>query len=217
MSDLTPSVLTARQRALYYRDASGISELVVGAALIVFGSQDYVSAKLVPLGHMGQVLVALGIILVYGLLMLGNKAIVEWLKERLIYPRTGYVCTPDEHVRTETERRGSFPIFLVLAAIIGFGFFASSFVTYARWIWSVGMFVLFASYVFVSGQFKLDPARSLLCLVPMTGGLAWWTFAKPSPPLDWLLVVVGASLSFTGLIRLLVYLFRNPRPTPTAP
>lgn len=217
MSHLTHSVRTSRQRALSYRDANGISELVIGVALIVFGSQDYLACKLARFGTLGRVSVVLGIIALYGLLMLGNRAIAEWLKERIIYPRTGYVSTPEGDGRTESERKGSFQVLLALAVMIGVVFFASSFVLHARWICSVGILLLFGSYVFVSGQFKLDPVRSLLFLTPLVGGLTWWAFSKPSPPIASLLVVVGASLAFAGLICLVVYLVRNPRPSSTAP
>lgn len=217
MSPLTHSVRTARRRALSYRDANGIAELVIGVALIVFGSQDYFASKLAPFGTLGRVSVVLGIIVLYGLLILGNRAIAEWMKERLIYPRTGYVSMPEEHGRTESERKGSFYVVLALALMIGMVFLASRFVLHARWIFSVGILLLFGSFVFVSGQFKLDPVRSLLFLTPLVGGLTWWAFSKPSPPLNSLLVVVGASLAFAGLICLLVYLVRNPRPPSTAP
>jgi hypothetical protein len=211
------SVLTARQRALSCRDANGISELVIGVALIVFGSQDYLASKLAPFGTLGRVSVVLGIIVLYGLLMLGNRAIAEWIKERLIYPRTGYASTPEEDGKTESERKGSFYAVLALALMIGVVFFASSFVIHARWICFVGTLLLFGCYVFVSGQFRLDPVRSLLFLTPLVGGLTWWAFSKPSPPFTSLLVVVGASLAFAGLICLVVYLVRNPRPSSTAP
>jgi hypothetical protein len=211
------SVLTARQRALSYHHANGISELVIGVALIVFGSQDYLASKLAPFGTLGRVSVVLGVIVLYGLLMLGNRAIAEWIKERLIYPRTGYVSTPEEDGKTESERKGFFYVLLALALMIGVVFFASSFVIHARWICSVSILLLFGCYVFVSGQFRLDPVRSLLFLTPLVGGLTWWAFSKPSPPFTSLLVAVGASLAFAGLICLVVYLVRNPRPSSTAP
>lgn len=216
MSHLTPSVLAARQRARYYRDASGISELVIGAALVVFGSQDYLASKLAPFGHLGRVILVVVILILYGLLMLGNKRIVEWIKERLIYPRTGYVSTQDEADKGETAR-SPFPVILVLVLIIGVVSFASGYANYARWIWSAAMLLLFGSYVFLSGQFELDPRRSWLFLIPLVGGLAWWNFSKPSPPFMSLAVVVGASLAFASLIRLFTYLVRNPGPPSAAP
>ena len=208
----TPSLLEARQRARYSRDANGLSELVVGLALLVFGSQDYFNVVLAPFGALGRVLVVLAIIVLYGLLMLANKAIAEWIKERLVYPRSGYVAVPDEVDSARAANGDSTYLFLGLAVIIGVVFFASSFVIRARWIWSLAILLLFAAYVFASGQFKLDPLRSSLFLVPLVGGLAWWTFSRPIPSFNSLLAVVGGSLAIAGAIRLSLYLHRNPRP-----
>jgi hypothetical protein len=113
MAYLSPSVLSARQRAHSYRDADGLSELVVGAALMVFGSRDFFSAKLAPLGHLGQTAVALCIMALYMLLMIGSTGIVEWLKEQLVYPRTGYVSTQNENGGEQGARRNSFYVLLV--------------------------------------------------------------------------------------------------------
>jgi hypothetical protein len=209
VSNLTPSVLTARRRALYYSDANGITEVVVGAALIVFGSRDYFAAKLAPLGTFAREFAFFGTIILYGLLILGNKRIAEWLKERLIYPRTGYVSTPDEDEEIGASPRES--LLVVLAFLIGIVLFAF-FAFHARWILSLAMLLLFTSYVFVSGQSKLDPLRSSLFLIPLIGGLAWWTFAKPIPSFNSLFTVLGGSLAIAGAIRLSLYLHRNPQP-----
>jgi len=220
MSHPTPSVFTARQRALYHRDANGISELVVGLALMIFGSQRYYfSVVLAPFGALGRVLVVLVIIALYGLLILNNKAIVERIKERLVYPRTGYVdvATPDEEAKAETGNGDSSYVFLSLAIIIGLAVFASSSIIPHRWIYSVAILLLFASYVFASGQFKLDPWRSALFLFPLAGGLAWWTFWRPIPRFNSLLEVVGGSLAVGGAIRLSLYLHRNRQPSSTTP
>jgi hypothetical protein len=216
MDDI-PSILDARQRARYHRDANGISELVVGLALLIFGSQHYFSVVLAPFGALGRVLVVLVIIVLYGLLMLNNRAIAERIKERLVYPRTGYVAAPDEETTAGAANGDSSYVFLTLATIIGLALFASSSIIPDRWIYSTAILLLFASYVFASGQFKLDPLRSALFLVPLAGGLAWWTFSRPIPRFNLLLEVVGGSLAIGGAIRLSLYLHRNPRSTSTTP
>jgi hypothetical protein len=212
MAHLSPAVLSARRRALSYRDADGLSELVVGVALMVFGSQDFFSAKLAPFGHLGQAAVALCIMALYLLLMIGSTRIIEWLKEELVYPRTGYVATANENVGPEGARRNSWHVFLAIALMVAVISLAASLVIYARWIWAIGLFVLYAFYLLVSGQFRRDPLRSWLFLVPLAVGMTWWAFLKPSPPFISLLVIVGAALVLAGFIRLAVYLLRNPRP-----
>jgi hypothetical protein len=212
MAHLSPAVLSARQRAHSYRDADGLSELVVGTALMVFGSQDFFSAKLAPLGHLGQAAVALCIMALYVLLMIGSTRIAEWFKEQLVYPRTGYVSPQNENGGGQGARGNSFYVLLAIAFIVAVISFAASFVIYARWIWAIGMFLLYAIYLLASGQVRRDPVRSGLFLVPLVAGMAWWALLKPSPPIVSLLVVVGAALTLAGLNRLAVYLLRSPRP-----
>jgi hypothetical protein len=212
VAHLSSSVLHARQRASYYRDANGISDFVIGSALLVFGSRDYLAAKFAPWGKLGQAALVLGLTVLYGFMIVGSRSIAEWIMARLIYPRTGYVATDEDTEESWTRPKTPFWVFLALALMVVSVVLGAFFPAYVRLFWPIAIFLLFFSYVFFSGRYRLDPSRSLLFLIPLIGGLAWWEFSRPNPPLDSLLLVVGGSFVFAGLIRLCIYLLRNPRP-----
>jgi hypothetical protein len=74
----------AQRRAWSYWFEDGLPTLVGGAGCAVFGLSFIFDHSLFRL-----VLVAL-----YGVIILRHRPIVEWLKARLTYPRTGYVTPP---------------------------------------------------------------------------------------------------------------------------
>src|SRR5271165_3373192 len=179
---MTLSILAARQRAFHYRDADGISECLTGLGLALIGSQDFFQAKLAPFGTFARVIPLVGFLVLFSALLLGNKAITEWIKERLIYPRTGYVAPREDEANQEVSGRNFLYIFLIFTYFFAVIFLASRFPAQSRWIWSAAAILLQISVMFISGEYKRDPLHCVLFLVSLLAGLWWWTFSVPSPP-----------------------------------
>ncbi len=107
MSNLSPSVLEARQRAARYRDADGLSGIVTGAAFFLMGSQNYFASRFRPLGSLAHVLSILLFLCVPAVLFLKSEGILDWAKAHLTYPRSGYVPAPSllEGIESSKDQR----------------------------------------------------------------------------------------------------------------
>lgn len=86
-------VLNAQQRAWRYWFADGFSTLVagLGCLLIAFFILYNRDRRVTPL----SILVTLIVLFAYGAIILRQRQIVEWLKSKITYPRTGFVLPPD--------------------------------------------------------------------------------------------------------------------------
>ena len=84
MKPQSPTV-AAERRAWNYWFEDGLPTLVGGFGCVLFGLSFVFDHSLFRLVLMG----------LYCVILLRGRAIVEWLKVRLTYPRTGYVTPPD--------------------------------------------------------------------------------------------------------------------------
>jgi hypothetical protein len=86
-------VLNAQQRAWRYWFADGFSTFVagLGCPLIAFFILYTRDRRVTPL----SILVTLIVLFAYGAIILRQRQIVEWLKSKITYPRTGFALPPD--------------------------------------------------------------------------------------------------------------------------
>jgi len=86
------TVLTARQRASRYFFVDGFSTLIAGLGCLLMAFQLFYSrdGRTTPL----SLLVSLLILFAYLSIMFRQREIVEWLKTRITYPRTGFAIPP---------------------------------------------------------------------------------------------------------------------------
>jgi len=83
---------SARQRALHYWFADGFSTLVAGLGCLLFALSMFYghNRRFTPV----SILVALLLLFAYVAITLRRREIVEWLKSRITYPRTGFALPP---------------------------------------------------------------------------------------------------------------------------
>jgi hypothetical protein len=88
----TPSlVVEAERRAWRYWFDDGLPNLVFGIAFLAMAI--YLHLEHHPAGPLG-VAEAMFFMLFYLVIVVGQKRIIEWLKAKITYPRTGYVAPP---------------------------------------------------------------------------------------------------------------------------
>lgn len=223
MTNLSPSVRQAKVRAILYRDVAGISQIFFGIAFAYLGSMDYLKAQLTPVGARLRIMPALGAVLMLGLIIVGKARFMEWMNERVVYPRTGYLIKEGEEERTSATQKGFYYALLTLGLITVFFFLVpapgriaeilSIHFAYIRWIFLALLTLAFCSVLISSAEYR--DVGYLLSVTPMIAGTAWWTVARPAPPFDSVVAVLGVSWVIGGALRLLVYLVRNPRPKQT--
>jgi hypothetical protein len=100
MTVLHSPVLDAEQRAWRYWFADGLANLVIGVAMLLMSFDLlYSPNRHTPLSLAIWAMAAV----LYVVIMSRHREIVEWLKARTTYPRTGYVQTPAEAPATSAN------------------------------------------------------------------------------------------------------------------
>lgn len=219
-----PPVLAAEERAWNYWFVDGLTNLVVGLNTLLAACICSFPPRWPP-KPLALVLWASGLIC-YGAVTVRYKEIVEWLKARTTYPRTGYVApptpdsseaanlvtlslattgTPPEIQALRIQRRTTWTIIIALSTLAYFAFL----VIHARWIWTVGG-VLFSIAMTIA-------RRSFQCswILPVGFpilGLYITTFVPNNVGADYFFVGMGLLFVLDGGTTLIRYLLQNPRP-----
>jgi hypothetical protein len=227
-ADLDYAVQEARVRSKRDRDSDGLSYLVFGALLILWGAKGYMEARLHPYSPPGGVSGPFdsahffgsskdwlpdlaGAVLLVSLARL--REIIEWVKRRITYPRTGYVAAVGARELEFGHILMMAPVFVI---ILGASFFDSPIARrYGLWIVATSFLVSFA------GVLRCRRARApefLYIAFPAVGFVFWWNFIKwehfmrgSNLIMASLLTVQGIGFVAIGLIHLFLYLRRNPR------
>jgi hypothetical protein len=92
MTELQSPVLRAERRSWTYWFDDGLPNLVAGVACMLIGFA-LLGAQARPRNPLVIALAALAFVL-YGVVFFRMKQVIEWLKARITYPRTGYTATP---------------------------------------------------------------------------------------------------------------------------
>jgi hypothetical protein len=230
------TVLSARQRASRYFYIDGFSTLIAGLGCLLVAFQLFYShnGKTTPLSP----LVSLLILFAYLAIMLRQREIVEWMKTRITYPRTGFAIPPgfeDDSVvhadlalltLDETEsnrlsevrqfyadrkRRLLFMIVAVLLAIFG------SMLIPNRWF-CVASGILMSAGVWIATRRHQPLPWLILAGFPLVGiGMATFLSDRVVGPDRgaYLLATAGSLFFLDGVLTLIRYLRRNPLPKPT--
>jgi hypothetical protein len=235
MPHLSPSLASAEQRAWRAWYADGVPTLMTGltcliVALSLFFNRDR---------HLTivSVVVSLLILLLYFSLILFQRQIIEWLKFRISYPRTGYAVPPGmaqgagaspamttlsldsakhapspdvEKLRAEYTRR----LYLAGGAAILAVF--SLLLVQNRWVcFAAGAVMAAAIWIATRGEERLP---WLLLLGFPIGGLWMSLFLADhvfgADRSAYYLAISGILFLLEGAVTLVVYLRQNPRPAP---
>lgn len=208
------------QRAASYWFVDGLPEFVFGLALLTFGTSALVARIYAPSPWMKGyfAVVAVGFIL----LMWKYDEILDFVKSRVTYPRTGYVQPPEESEPsdlitlslrpgppagenvTSFKRRTMVLIWLLLMA--------GSNLQPGRWALPIVM-LTFAVALYVANRGSARPYRWWsVVILALTGLICLWVDVPPrlQPLLP--LWFVGGWLLAHGTWRLVNYLRENPYP-----
>jgi len=230
------TVHTARQRASRYLYVDGFSTLIAGLGCLLMALQLFYSrdGRTTPI----SLLVSLLILFAYLAIMLRQREIVEWLKTRITYPRTGFAIPPgfeddsvvhadlalltvDEtesnrlsemrQVYADKKRRMLFMIVAVLLAIFG------SMLIPNRWFY-VASGILMSAGVWTATRRDQPLSWLILAGFPLVGiGMATFLSDRVVGPDRgaYLLATAGSLFFLDGVLTLIRYLRRNPLPRPT--
>lgn len=220
-----PPILAAEQRAWNYWFLDGWTNLVVGVGVLLMAYCTLNPPRWPP----RPLPVALWLVslVLYMAAILKNREIVEWLKTRTTYPRTGYVRppfpddpaeaanlttfslrdggTPQEVQLLRMQRRITWMIVVALVAVACFGFV----IIQDRWIWSA-CGALFSAAMII-GRRVYRWTWILPVGFPIVG-LIITTFAPPHRGPAYFITGLGILFVLDGATTLIRYLLQNPKP-----
>ena len=221
--DVSPSpVLDAEQRAWRYWFVDGLTNLVVGVSALLFALCMLYPPHWPPAPLSVAVwLIALGLYVALGV---RHREIVEWLKTKTTYPRTGYVPSPEDTTRPADlvalslqgtppaeealrlylgrRRRMALTIALVLLAIFG------TMAIGERWVWSAAGVVVGVAMWIARKDYRLS--WIVVLGFPFIGvSMTIFLASRMNGP-AYFLAGWGVLFLFDGVITLIRYIFTNP-------
>jgi len=226
LPDIESPILEARRRAQDQWGADGLPQLVSGVVWVLWG---FSVGHLLPQSSFFLVLLLL-LLSVSALVVLRGREIIEWLKARVTYPRTGYVGPP--YSPDHSSRRAGFTRYSLLDGeaqrqpeVVGirknrnlrgliFGVLGAAVLLIQVFIenqW-VSMMALVALGLC---SWLVAPRRSRLLWVPGVPSLGLLMFALKTGPerrAGFLIVGLGILFVLEGTITLVGYLRRNRLP-----
>lgn len=220
----TPPLLAADERAWNYWFVDGLTNIVVGANTLMFAFAVFFPPhwppKALPLALWAIALIS------YVAIVMRYKQIVEWLKARITYPRTGYVQSPSpdsaeaanlitvplgtmsmppEVQIRHLQRRTSFTITIALVAIACFAFL----LIHQRWVWTATGTMFSIALIIARRDFGIS---WILPLGFPILGLYITRFAPRHMGASYFIIGMGLLFLLDGIVTLVRYLIQNPRP-----
>ena len=92
MSTPSSTISLAERRSWAYWFVDGLPQLLIGVSSLLFGFY-FITSGNRHTSHTASILGLVGF-LIYLFLLVRGTQILEWLKERITYPRTGYAASP---------------------------------------------------------------------------------------------------------------------------
>jgi hypothetical protein len=226
MTNSTSPVFLAEQRSWSYWFADGLPQLLIGISAILFGFYFVYSGS--PSASRTASLLAIVGFGIYLLLTVRAAQILEWLKARITYPRTGYAaspyfaskdslaCSPPlnltpnapaiaeiKRARETRNRRLSLTYLLLGATSLAIWFVNIS--------WICTLTALVMAIILWLGT-RTDKSISFLVVLgfPVVGFYVDTLKVAPHFRVGYFILGVGFLFLLEGLISLLLYLPRNP-------
>lgn len=219
-------ILQADERAWHYWFSDGLTNVVagIGCLLIAFCVlyPPHLPLKPAPFAAWAAAL------WLYAVLMLKHRTVVEWLKTRTTYPRTGYAQTPADAVcpfpfrklslresasaddvlgQLRRQRRRKTMLMLGLMVISAL---VEVFALRQRWVWLAAGLIASAAIFMVRKQFNISWMMPIGFAVLGVGMTVFHPSLKVAPGI--FVVGWGTIYVLDGTFTLLRYLWMNPEP-----
>ncbi len=223
-------LLDADQRAWHYWFSDGLTNVVAGIGCLLLSFCLLYPPHWPPTAP--SLIAWMAALWLYGAIVLRHRQIVEWLKSRTTYPRTGYAQTPtdaicpgpltlsllstvltsDELERLRLQRRRTMYLMLGLIVVSAL---VELIAIRQRWVWLAAGLIVCSATMLARKQFHMS------WIVPTGFALlgSFMTLTHPSLNKAPALFVVGWGVIFVldGTFTLIRYLQLNPEPkAPTA-
>ena len=199
MSDLIHETMKQTRRYWYI---DGISEMAAGLIILIIGGF-FAIVPLIPSDSVRVWVLAVGQPALVILGVIFGSRVVGYIKERVTYPRTGYVAF---RKKNRKRRWGRIALAMVLSASLGMLFSLLFNLISARWVPTIA--AAFMSLFFLVIAYNLGLARFVgLAVYILAVGLlvSWW---MPSEPVDMaaMMGLTGLGLLVSGAFTLRAYL-----------
>jgi hypothetical protein len=192
------------QRAMQYWVIDGIAELVMGGFFVVLGLYFGAQAALPEESAVGSMLSAAFLLVIVGGGLAG-RSLIGKLKERLTYPRTGYVA-----YRQPSKKRR----WLTLMVAFGMAMLVSALFASApaslTWIPAVSGLVIGAYWLYQGHRMGVLRFYALAALAAVAGTAITLAGVGETFGLPLFYVVIGLALVISGGLTLRSYLHRVP-------
>jgi hypothetical protein len=190
----------AAKRTLQYWFVDGIVELVLGALLLLLALYFGVIAILPEDSNLGSLLLA-ALLLVLVVVGVVKQKLIGLLKERLTYPRTGYVAYP----RQDKKRRGLTVLYTIGIGMLVAVLFASTPASLA-WIPAVSGWLIGAYWLYQGHRLGLLRFYALAGISAVTGTAITLAGLGEARGLPLFYAVIGLASLVTGGFTLWAYL-----------
>jgi hypothetical protein len=227
---MTNPLFLAEKRSWSYWFVDGLPQLLIGVSALLFGV--YMSVADTPSTSRGASVLSLVALGIYLVLLVWGTQLLEWLKERITYPRTGYAASPYFAEKADlscapilglpaSQTSGGSAIdelkagrvnrnrrLLLTYLLIAFGCVAM-WLIHGSWICAVtGILTGLALWAATRGDARLSGI--VVLGFPLLGFClgAWQIGARER--INYFIFGAGFLFLLEGLVSLLIYLHRNP-------
>lgn len=201
---MEPRIRDAERRAYRYWYEDGLIDILLGMFLLLVGATSVLEEVPLPEGLAIAAGVVRIVVVVVAALVL--RRIVRRLKERVTYPRTGYVAYRRRPGWLRWLKVGTG---VTAGAIIGLLSVSQSGVV--QWLPVLAGTLIGAALLYAGVRFDLTRYHALALVSVLAGGVAAWLALSSTLRLALLLGIVGLAAVVAGVVTLIGYLRRNPR------
>jgi hypothetical protein len=192
--------LSKRSQQYWYSD--GFAEIVVGGLFVLLGAYFWLQYILEASSSLAGMLTTMFVILIVGSGFLG-RWLIRTLKERITYPRTGYVAFR----RPERSRlRSILIIALTISVAIAISALFAGEASLQRWIPGVSGLVIGLLWTYFGLKSELIRFYLVGIFSVLTGAATSWWGSDTGLGLTIIYGLVGLAMVISGTITLLRYL-----------
>jgi hypothetical protein len=191
------------QRAQRYWYMDGLAEIVMGGVSLILGAYFLIQTLLPEESLLSQLLNGGMALLIIGLVLMGRR-IITFAKERLTYPRTGYVGYKQPPLNRRWIAAGGALVIAVLAVLL-----SAKAPPVVAWVPLLSGLLIGAALVYFSYKVCLGRIYLLACLSLLLGLGLGFSGLEDILALAIYYAAIGLAFSISGGLALARYLRQN--------